>query len=118
MTSSLVVPPLHGEGSIMAILSEITEMLRRWDVWKRVEAAPDRIDELEKRVAALEQRPNLPLCEKCGVGYMRLDRAVAPSGPFSVFEGTGMQIKIYKCDKCGIEIRKEPDDTSQTPRRR
>lgn len=34
----------------MAVLSELTELLRRWDVWKRVEAAPSRIDALEKRV--------------------------------------------------------------------
>ena len=95
----------------MAILSEITELLRRWDVRRRVEAAPDRIDALEKRVAALEQRPNLPICEKCGIGYMRLDRTEAPRGHFKVFEGIGMQVKIYKCDNdnCGMEIRKEPD---------
>ena len=28
----------------MAVLSELTELLRRWDVWKRVEEAPERIE--------------------------------------------------------------------------
>lgn len=42
------------ENSTMAVISEITELLRRWDVWRRVEAAPDRIDDLERRVAELE----------------------------------------------------------------
>lgn len=40
----------------MTVLAEITELLRRWDVWKRVEEAPARIDALEKRIAELESR--------------------------------------------------------------
>ena len=93
----------------MKSLDEIAELLRRWDVWKRVEAAPNRIDDLEKRIAALERRPHLPLCEKGGVGYLRLDRTEAPSGPFNVFAGAGLQLKIYKCDNCGMEVKKQPE---------
>jgi hypothetical protein len=40
----------------MAVLSEITDLLRHWDIWKRVEEAPGRVDALEKRVTELESR--------------------------------------------------------------
>jgi hypothetical protein len=61
-------------------ISDLLSLLDKIPQWARIRASPDRCDELERRVAALEQRPNLPLCEKCGVGYMRLDRQEAPTG--------------------------------------
>lgn len=80
-------------------------LLEKIPAWKRLSAAPDRIDELERRLAALEAKPKLPICEACGEGYMRLKRAEAPKGPFAVFEGSGMQIKVFQCDKCGMETK-------------
>lgn len=85
------------------------EGLRNWDVWKRMEQAPTRIDELEKRVAALEQRPHLPICQKCGIGYRRLDRVDAPSGNFATFAGAGLEIRVFKCDHCGLETKEKPN---------
>ncbi len=40
----------------MVTLDNIRSILKSWDVWKRIEAAPSRIDELEMRVAALEAK--------------------------------------------------------------
>ena len=64
-----VIPDDAWEKSDMTVLSEVTELLRRWDVWKRVEAAPERIDELERRLVNLEsklKRAPGEACPKCG----------------------------------------------------
>ncbi len=37
----------------MVTLDNIRDILKSWDVWKRIEVAPNRIDALEVRVAAL-----------------------------------------------------------------
>ncbi len=70
---------------------------------------PARFDELEKRLAALEAKPRLPICEKCGTGYMRLDRQEALTGMWSKLDPTEGGIGIYKCDNpdCGGETRKK-----------
>jgi hypothetical protein len=47
---------------------DLLQLLDRIPVWKRIAAMPGRLDELEKRLAALEQKPNLPICEACGIG--------------------------------------------------
>lgn len=58
----------------MAILSEILALLDKWPEWKRVRQAPDRIDALEKRLAALEattpEQAGEP-CPACGKPAMR-----------------------------------------------
>jgi transposase-like protein len=77
----------------MAILSEITELLRRWDVWKKVEEAPARIDALEARIAALEGAlAKCPAegCPFCGARAFRLER-VSMHG----------QREEWKCGECG-----------------
>jgi hypothetical protein len=64
-----VIPLSAWEKSDMAVLAEITELLKRWDVWKRVEESPARIDALEKRIAELEKRlQHAPgeACPSCG----------------------------------------------------
>lgn len=62
----------------MAVLGELVELLKRWDVWKRVEAAPERIDALEKRIAELEERlKRAPgeACPSCGALEYRVTRS-------------------------------------------
>ena len=87
-------------------VKDFVSLLEQIPIWKRLSALPTRMDELERRLAALEQKPKLPICEKCGIGYMRLDRNDKLTGPFAVFEGAGSHIKVYKCDNCGSEERK------------
>ena len=90
-------------------LNDLISLLDKIPQWSRIRATPDRCDALEKRIAALEQRPNLPICEKCGVGYMRLDRQEAPTGAFAVFAEAGVRIKVFKCDNCGLEVREKDE---------
>jgi predicted nucleic-acid-binding Zn-ribbon protein len=91
----------------MAVLAEITELLRRWDVWKRVEAAPDRVDALEKRIAELETRllraPG-EACPKCGALEFRTEKTV----PHTQFGDMGAVNRHLKCGACGhSEVRLE-----------
>ncbi len=93
----------------MAILSEITELLRRWDVWKRVEAAPQRIDELERRVAALEARarslPAVPAAKICPLcdGEMKVTKET----PHGIFGEMGMKVHFMECTKCGNKVERD-----------
>ena len=83
----------------MAVLSELTELLRRWDVWKRVEEAPERIEALEKRVAALElllKRAPGEACPRCGALEYRVVEA-RPSVSYGVRE------HVYRCGDCGFQ---------------
>jgi len=91
----------------MAVLAEITELLRRWDVWKRVEAAPGRIDELEKKVAELEARLSRApgeACPKCGA----LDYRVQESKPHPhhMIAKVGGKIHLMQCGSCGFKDEK------------
>ena len=86
-------------------VKDLISLLEQVPLWKRLSGMPARLEELERRVAALEERPKLPICEKCGIGYMRLDRTEEMGGPFAVLGDSGAHIKIYKCDRCGNEDR-------------
>ena len=92
----------------MAMLSEITELLRRWDVWKRIEDAPSRIDALEKRIADLEDRlKRAPgeACPKCGALEFRTEKAERSK---SQFGRLGAIDRHLKCGGCGhSEMRME-----------
>jgi hypothetical protein len=80
----------------MAVLAEITELLRRWDVWKRIESAPDKIDELEKRLAALEQKLHRApgeACPRCGALEFRTDKVVPTKGHFSALNRKDRHLK-------------------------
>jgi predicted RNA-binding Zn-ribbon protein involved in translation (DUF1610 family) len=87
----------------MAVLSEITDLLKRWDVWKRVEEAPNRIDALEKRIAELEsrlQRAPGEACPACGELEFRAMSSQPSHGPFG--SHLGARDHTYKCQKCGF----------------
>ena len=89
----------------MVILGDLVELLKRWDVWKKVEAAPARIDELEKRVAALEDRLRRApgeACPSCGALDFRVER----SEPARTFGGMGARTHYLKCGACGFADEK------------
>lgn len=89
----------------MAVLGEIVELLKRWDVWKRVEAAPERIDSIEKRVAELEarlQRAPGAACPHCGA----LEYRVEKSAPHREFAELGGRVHTMKCEACGFTDEK------------
>ena len=90
----------------MAVLGELVEILKRWDVWKRVEATPDRIDALEMRVAELEaklQRAPGEACPSCGAFAFR----VTSSHPHPTLGGVlGTMVHQIKCAECGFTDQK------------
>lgn len=59
----------------MSLLDDVLKALDRWQEWKRMREAPGRIDELEKRMAALEKVPpekSGDTCPYCGKPAFRL----------------------------------------------
>jgi transposase-like protein len=87
----------------MAVVADIVELLRRWDVWRRVEQAPDRIDALEKRIAELEsrlQRAPGEACPSCGEFGFRIAKSQVARGPFA---DMGARNYHWKCQSCGYE---------------
>jgi predicted RNA-binding Zn-ribbon protein involved in translation (DUF1610 family) len=75
--------------------------LDRWSEWKRMREAPGRIDELEKRLAALEtspkKAPGRP-CPACGEPAMRRISIAPDPGPFG---DLGTKIETWRCSECG-----------------
>lgn len=87
----------------MAVVADIVELLRRWDIWRRVEQTPDRVDALEKRVAELEARlKKAPgeACPSCGDLDFRITKSEGVGGPFAVM---GARNYHWKCQSCGYE---------------
>ncbi len=85
----------------MISLSDITSILKRWDEWKRIEAIPGRVDELEKRVAELEaklRRAPGEACPRCGA----LDFRVEKAEPARMFGAMGSRVHHLKCGSCGF----------------
>ncbi len=82
-------------------LGDIVKLLERWDVWRRIEAAPGRIDALEERVAALEaelkRRPAVEACTKCGHEPFK----VTDVQPHPSLGDVGVQERVHACDACG-----------------
>ena len=49
-------------------IGDALSILDRIPIWKRVKELPDKVAAIEKRLAVLETKPNLPICEACGEG--------------------------------------------------
>lgn len=88
------------------MIKDIADLLRRWDVWKRVEAAPDRLDALEKRVAALEAAAAAPpgaRCPSCTALAYRVVKSAPTTGPFRHLGGNE---RTYRCSACAFSETK------------
>ncbi|WP_417497980.1 hypothetical protein [Maricaulis sp.] len=98
----------------MGLLQDMLSALDRWDEWKRMRATPDRVDELERRLKAVESRltrapgdPSLPLCPICRSGRLKtIDIKPDPQFAFA-----GLQIHTLKCDDeaCGHSETRQVD---------
>jgi transposase-like protein len=102
----------------MTVLADITDLLRSWNVWRRVEEAPARIDALEKRVAELEarlQRAPGEACPRCGA----LEYRVMTSEPtrHGGFAHLGARDHHYKCQACGFQDTIMVSSHNSRPRR-
>ena len=87
----------------MGILTDILNALDRWPEWKRLRASPQRLDDLERRIAALEGRTLEPTadgerCPSCG----RLTFFVAASRPSAnpTLALVGARDHEWRCRSC------------------
>jgi len=87
----------------MTVLKDITDLLQRWDVWKRVSATPDRLDALEKRVEALEEAAResvgMERCPSCGKAALRVVSSAVTTGPLRAL---GVREHNLKCTACSF----------------
>jgi len=84
----------------MSMLGDLTALLEKIPVWKRLKAMPDEVDTLKKRIADLEARLQAPgeaACPKCHKATFELIRT--EDDP--TFRRLGVQRRVYKCSECG-----------------
>jgi hypothetical protein len=87
----------------MATLTNIVELLQRWDFWRRLEATPDRVDALERRIAELElklKRAPGEACPKCGALEFRVTNSKPAEPPLDML---GARVHILRCGDCGFK---------------
>lgn len=82
---------------------DLVDLLDKIPLWKRLTQTPARIDELEKRVAKLEEllqdtRPP-EVCPYCGKRGMRLYHSFG-------FDDKGVTREEWKCELCGKNHKK------------
>ena len=62
--------PSGSGGKLPFGIGDALSLLDHIPIWKRVKELPDKMAAIEKRLAALEAKSNLPICEACGEGFM------------------------------------------------
>ena len=67
---------ISNRGIAMTLLGDIMQVLESVKGWNEIQAAPARIDALERRMAQLESalkiRPPADLCPKCSTGTLKV----------------------------------------------
>lgn len=80
-------------------LKDLTELLDKWPVWKRISQTPDRIDQLEKRIKNLENRlsNSADKCPKCKQMTLELEDMKVTEPLLN------LKSYFYKCSNCGFK---------------
>lgn len=92
----------------MGLLEDVMKVLERVPGWKRIAAAPDELDELKKRVAALErqlQQAGGEVCPKCRMAAFKLISSI----PHPTFDFAGTKLDSMKCSACNYEETRNRD---------
>jgi transposase-like protein len=89
----------------MFALKDLNELLDKMPLWKRMKETPDKLDELAKRVKAIEDRISgtgdvCPFCRQPKVQLLEIK-------PDQTFGDMGLKRGYYKCDGCGKTFDKE-----------
>jgi hypothetical protein len=71
-----------GSGKLPFGIGDALSILDHIPIWKCVKELPDKVAAIEKRLAALEAKPTLPICEACGDGFMRRQADAPFNWPF------------------------------------
>jgi predicted nucleic-acid-binding Zn-ribbon protein len=82
-------------------LSDLIALMDRWGIWKEVRTNADKVPELERRLAALEerlQRAPGDACPKCGALEFRTEQVTPTKGHFSALNAKDRHLK---CGACG-----------------
>ena len=87
----------------MAAFDNVLSVLDKWPLWKRITATPEKVDELEERISALEEKlqdewpPDV--CKFCGKRSARLEHRTRANDK-------GIYREDWVCQECGqIEAR-------------
>lgn len=81
-------------------IGDLLKVLDQWKDWTRIKTCPDKLDELERRVAALETKPAAETCPSCFTGFLRVE------GSRNVWEnGVPKPRRHYVCssEDCGFD---------------
>jgi hypothetical protein len=82
----------------MGILEDMLKALDRIPGWKRLQTVPDEVDELKKKVAALEEKlgGNYPpdVCRSCGERQARL---------IYTYAADAVVYETWRCRACGAD---------------
>ena len=95
----------------MVGLKDLTELLDKVPLWKRLKETPDKVVALEKRVAALEnlfEKAPGEACPACGERQMRRTWA-------SDMRGSGANAhrnETWTCQSCGVEEQRTAKATT------
>lgn len=85
----------------MGTIGDITELLAKIPLWKRLSTLPKEVEELRERVAVLEGKlvaPSGAQCPKCGARTF----VMTASAPHPQFGFAGMKVDSYSCSSCGF----------------
>ena len=82
----------------MLSLKDVNELLDKIPKWKRIQESPDRLDELEKRIKAIEDRISgtgevCPYCKEPALELLEIK-------PDPEYGDMGVKRAYYKCGKC------------------
>lgn len=90
---------------ILGTVDNVLEILKRWPKWKQITETPERLDDLEKRIATIENQISgagdvCPFCSKPAGELIEIK-------PHKLFGDAGIKVKYYKCGSCGENYDKE-----------
>ena len=94
----------------MSVLQDLLAALDRIELWRRLKPLPDRVAQLEARVAELERRagrqPAANACPMCGSeAFMRISSRPHPEwGPVA-----GFLLDTWQCPSCNHSEDRERD---------
>jgi hypothetical protein len=89
----------------MFSLKDILELLDRWPRWKKIQATPEQIENLENRISQLENRlARSPgeACPHCG----ELSYRTIETFPHLSLAIAGVMVHRMKCEKCAFTADK------------
>jgi hypothetical protein len=84
----------------VSTLDSILSLLDKWPAWKRITQAPERVEALERRIAAIEtklQRAPGDACRYCGAWAVRL----VEERRDPIMGAAGVMRQTVRCEECG-----------------